>query len=67
VAKCIWSYVSEFLGYEIGIDYIFVASKWLSKEKFYVTNSIACSSCTKGCVADRQETILSLIIRFGPM
>jgi hypothetical protein len=33
VAKAIWGTVGEFMGYNIGSDYIFVASKWLQKEK----------------------------------
>jgi hypothetical protein len=41
VAKAIWKYVCEFLGFDIGSDFISVASKWLSKEKFYVTNTIS--------------------------
>jgi hypothetical protein len=36
VARCIWSYVCEFVGYEIGRDYLSISSKWLNKEKFYV-------------------------------
>jgi hypothetical protein len=36
VAKVIWKHVSEFLGVEIGNDYLSVASKWLHKEKFTV-------------------------------
>jgi hypothetical protein len=33
--------VSDFLGYDIGIDYILVASKWLHKNKFYSANIIS--------------------------
>jgi hypothetical protein len=29
VAKVIWRHVSDFLGFEIGTDYLTVASKWL--------------------------------------
>jgi hypothetical protein len=41
VAKAIWGTVGEFMGYNIGSDYIFVASKWLQKEKMYRTNIIS--------------------------
>jgi hypothetical protein len=41
VAKVIWNYISDFLGMEIGSDYISVASKWLSEEKSYTTNVIS--------------------------
>jgi hypothetical protein len=40
VAKSIWSYVSEFSGFEIGTDYVSVASKWLH-DKFNVANTIS--------------------------
>jgi hypothetical protein len=40
VAKAIRRVVGEFLGYEIGTDFISVASKWLQKEKLYGTNII---------------------------
>jgi hypothetical protein len=40
VARSVWSYASEFLRFQIGGDYISVASKWLSKEKIYVVNII---------------------------
>jgi hypothetical protein len=40
VAKDMWCYVKEFLGINIGTDYISVASKWLSRDKFYIANTI---------------------------
>jgi hypothetical protein len=40
VAKVLWKYVSEFLGFDIGQDYISVASRWIYKEKFYCVNII---------------------------
>jgi hypothetical protein len=40
VARAVWSYASEFLGFQIGCDYISVATKWLSIEKIYVVNII---------------------------
>jgi hypothetical protein len=40
-AKNIWSYVSEFLGFEVGTDYVSVASKWLHEDKYYVENTIS--------------------------
>jgi hypothetical protein len=33
VVKVIWGFVSEFLGYDIGSDYMSIASKWLCKDK----------------------------------
>jgi hypothetical protein len=36
-----WVIIGEFLGYEIGSNYISVASKWLQKEKMYGTNIIS--------------------------
>jgi hypothetical protein len=41
VAKVIWRHVSDFLGFEIGTDYLTVASKWLHKEKFCCVNIIS--------------------------
>jgi hypothetical protein len=41
VAKTIWRYTSEFVGWEIGVDYFSVASKWIHKEKFYSANVIS--------------------------
>jgi hypothetical protein len=40
VARAIWKYVVEFLGFEIGSDYMSIAAKWLQKEKYYVVNTI---------------------------
>jgi hypothetical protein len=39
VARVIWNYVSEFLGYDIGQDYLSVASKWIHKDKYYTVNT----------------------------
>jgi hypothetical protein len=36
-----WCYVKEFLGINIGADYISVASKGLSRDKFYIANTIS--------------------------
>jgi hypothetical protein len=41
VAKAMWCYVKEFLGINIGADYILVASKGLSRDKFYIANTIS--------------------------
>jgi hypothetical protein len=41
VAKVIWGYVKEYLGLDIGSDYLSVASKWLQKEKCYGINIIS--------------------------
>jgi hypothetical protein len=41
VAKVIWNYTSDFLGMEIGSDYISIVSKWLSEEISYTTNIIS--------------------------
>jgi hypothetical protein len=41
VAKVIWSHVSKFLGFEIeGVITLYVASKWLHKDKFYSVNTM---------------------------
>jgi hypothetical protein len=39
VAREVWKYVSEYLGYKIGGDYL--STKWLSKKKFYCANIIS--------------------------
>jgi hypothetical protein len=41
VAKAIWGYAYEFLGFEVGTNYMSVASKWISRERFYVANIIS--------------------------
>jgi hypothetical protein len=40
IAKAIWCYASDFLGFEIGSGYISVASRWQHKEKNYIANNI---------------------------
>jgi hypothetical protein len=40
VPMVLWKYVSEFLGFDIGQDYMSVASRWMHKEKFYYVNII---------------------------
>jgi hypothetical protein len=39
VAKAVWCYVNDFLDMDVGVDYIPMASKWLSRDKFYVVNT----------------------------
>jgi hypothetical protein len=41
MARVIWGFVSEFLGFDIGTNYISVASRWLLKNKCYVVNVIS--------------------------
>jgi hypothetical protein len=41
VAKTIWEGVSAHLGFEIDSDYMWIASKWLQKDKFYCVNIIS--------------------------
>jgi hypothetical protein len=41
IVKTICKYVSNFLGFDIGSDYLLVASKWLHKDKFYNVNIIS--------------------------
>jgi hypothetical protein len=41
VVDAIWGYASEFLGFDIGSDYISVVSKWISRERFYIVNIIS--------------------------
>jgi hypothetical protein len=38
VAKTIWKMMSEILGFEVGGDYLSVASKWIHKNKCYGVN-----------------------------
>jgi hypothetical protein len=40
VAKVLWKYVSEFLGFDIGQNYMSVAPRWIHREKFYCVNII---------------------------
>jgi hypothetical protein len=56
VARNIWEDVSEFLGLRMGIDYISVASKWLSKEKYFVTNLIS-SAVLRGIWLTRNDCV----------
>jgi hypothetical protein len=41
VAKVMWGFTSEFLGWDIGLDYFSVASKWIHKVKFGYVNVIS--------------------------
>jgi hypothetical protein len=41
VAKVVWCYVNVFLDMSVGTDSISVVSKWLSRDKFYVANTIS--------------------------
>jgi hypothetical protein len=41
VARNVWTYACEFLGFDIGADFLSVAGKWLNKEKFCVANMIS--------------------------
>jgi hypothetical protein len=41
VAKAIWRGVGEYLGMNIDLDYLSVASKWLHKDKHYRVNIIS--------------------------
>jgi hypothetical protein len=41
VARTIWDYVRKFMGIDICSDYVSIASKWLQKEKCYVTNFVS--------------------------
>jgi hypothetical protein len=41
IAKVMWCFVSEFLGYEIEGDYLSVASKWIHKDKYFNVNIIS--------------------------
>jgi hypothetical protein len=53
VAREVWKYVSEYLGYEIDGDYMFVATKWLSKKKFYSANIIS-TAVLRGVMANQK-------------
>jgi hypothetical protein len=41
VARNVWTYACEFLGFDIGADFLSVAGKWLNKGKFCVENMIS--------------------------
>jgi hypothetical protein len=41
VARNVWTYACEFLGFDIGPGFLSVAGKWLNKDKFYVANMIS--------------------------
>jgi hypothetical protein len=58
VARNIWDDVSEFLGLSVGTDYISVAAKWLSKEKYYVTNLIS-SAVLRGIWLIRNDFVFN--------
>jgi hypothetical protein len=54
----------KFLGIDIGSDYVSVASKWMQKEKCYVTNIVS-TAALRGIWLMRNDFIL--ITRFGEM
>jgi hypothetical protein len=58
VVRNIWEDVSEFLGVRLGADYIPVASKWLSKEKYFVTNLIS-SALLRGIWLTRNDFVFN--------
>jgi hypothetical protein len=60
VAKAISSYVTEFLGMQIGLDYISVAVKWLSAEKYYIINVIS-SVVIRGLLLFARESDSSFV------
>jgi hypothetical protein len=41
VAREIWRYVCDFLGIDIGQDYLSVVARWLQKKKCYVVNIVS--------------------------
>jgi hypothetical protein len=53
-----WSYVCEFIGFDIGKDLISVAEKWLHKEKFYVVNMIS-SAVMRGIWLVRNDFVFN--------
>jgi hypothetical protein len=59
VAKVTWSYVSDFLSYEMGIAYISVASKWLHKDKFYGANIISTAIMLRGIWLIRNDFVFN--------
>jgi hypothetical protein len=42
VTKAIWGFVSEFLGFNIGSDYLSVASKWLQEKILWCKYHLDC-------------------------
>jgi hypothetical protein len=59
VAKAVWSYASQFLGFHIAGDYISVASKWLSKGKIYVVNIIITAAVLSGLWHTRNDFVFN--------
>jgi hypothetical protein len=51
-------YAKEFLGMDIGYDYISIASKWLSAENFYVANVISCA-VLRGLWLTRNDSVFN--------
>jgi hypothetical protein len=41
VARNVWTYACDFLGFDIGVDFLSVVGKWLNKDKFCVENMIS--------------------------
>jgi hypothetical protein len=58
VARAIWGFVSEFLGFDIGASYISVNSKWLLKDKCYVVNVIS-TAVLRGLWLIRNDTVFN--------
>jgi hypothetical protein len=58
VARVLWGHTKDFLGVEIGSDYISVASKWLSEEKSYITNIIS-SAMMRGLWLTRNDFVFN--------
>jgi hypothetical protein len=56
--RSVWSCVSEHLGFEIGIDFLSVASKWVCTEKHYMTNVIS-SAVMRGVWLIRNDFIFN--------
>jgi hypothetical protein len=48
VAKAIWKLIGEVIRYDIGSDYLSVASKWLHKNKCYGGNIIVATVVMRG-------------------
>jgi hypothetical protein len=56
VVKAMWGYASDFLGLNLGADYTSVASKWLSRDKFYIANTIS-AAVLRGIWLTRKEFV----------
>jgi hypothetical protein len=61
VVKAVWYYVNDFLNMTVGADYISIASKWLSRDKYYVANTIS-AAVLRGIWLIRNEFVFHNLV-----